>query len=436
MQSEWSSNRVKRHPYPSYRDSGVEWLGEIPAHWEVVRLKKIANVMFSSVDKHSFEDEESVFLCNYVDVYKNDIITSELGFMKATASKEEIKKFTLKRDDVLITKDSESWNDIAIAAYVPENLCNVVCGYHLALVRPKTKQIDGRFLFYSFHSRPINYQFEVEATGITRYGIDQYAIGSGLFVLPPLPEQRAIADFLDRETARIDALIARYQRLMELLEEKRASLISQAVTRGLDASVAMKDSGVEWLGEVPTHWNLVKLKHIAQLKSGESINSDDMHSEGYFPVYGGNGLRGYTNAYTHDGRFILIGRQGALCGNINYAEGKFWASEHAVVVTPVRPLITIWLGELLRAINLNQFSISAAQPGISVERINQLIIPFPPISEQKDIARLLDSETARIALIKEEIVSMIDKLKEYRTALISAAVTGKMDVRAGGSHAV
>jgi type I restriction enzyme, S subunit len=235
---------ITKHPsYPSTRDSGLPWLGQIPAHWEVKRLKQVANVMFSSVDKHSYEDEKPVHLCNYVDVYKNEHITSKLEFMKATASADEFNRFTLKKDDVIITKDSESWNDIAIPAYVPDDLENVICGYHLALVRPKS-EVDGKFLFRALQARPINYQFEVEATGITRYGIDQYAIGSTFFLLPPLPEQWAIAAFLDRQTAKIDALIAKKQHLLDLLAEKRLALISQAVAKGLNPAAKMKDSGV------------------------------------------------------------------------------------------------------------------------------------------------------------------------------------------------
>ena len=130
-----------------------------------------------------------------------------------------------------------------------------------------------------------------------------------------------------------------------------------------------KDSGVEWLGQVPAHWKTCAIKRIVRMQSGESITAESIEEAGDFPVFGGNGLRGYTSAFTHDGDFALIGRQGALCGNTNYASGRFWASEHAVVATPVEPVATRWLGEMLRAMNLNQYSVSAAQPGLSVELV-------------------------------------------------------------------
>ena len=155
-------------------------------------------------------------------------------------------------------------------------------------------------------------------------------------------------------------------------------------------------ASVNWPEKVPAHWDIKKLSHMALLKSGESITSEEIDALGPYPVYGGNGTRGYCDRYTHDGEFVLIGRQGALCGNINYAKGKFWASEHAVVVRPLQWFATRWMGELLRAMNLNQYSVSAAQPGLSVATVGALRIPVPPVDEQRAIADFLERETTRI----------------------------------------
>jgi type I restriction enzyme S subunit len=184
-----------------------------------------------------------------------------------------------------------------------------------------------------------------------------------------------------------------------------------------------KDSGVEWLGQVPEHWEIMALKHLASLRSGETITADSINESGEYPVFGGNGLRGYTSAFTHDGLYALIGRQGALCGNINYAEGKFWASEHAVVVSPKTQVVSKWFGELLRAMDLNQYSVSAAQPGLSVEIISNLRIPVPLCSEQTAIAAFLDQETAKIDELVTEQKKLMELLKEKRQAVISHAVT-------------
>lgn len=272
-------------PYPAYTDTDLPWLPKIPKHWEVKRLKQVADVTFSSVDKHSKEDEQPVLLCNYVDVYKNEHITRDLEFMQATASSDEIKRFTLREGDVMITKDSESWNDIAVPAYVSEDLDNVLCGYHLALLRPRLREMDGGFLFRALQARPMSYQFEVEATGITRYGIDQNAISSTFFPVPSLPEQRTIATYLDRQTAKIDALIAKKQRLLDLLAEQRAALISQAVTKGLNPAVEMNDSGVAWLGQVPSHWKVNLVKRHFDIDLGKMLDSSKQPENGFLKPY-------------------------------------------------------------------------------------------------------------------------------------------------------
>lgn len=189
----------------------------------------------------------------------------------------------------------------------------------------------------------------------------------------------------------------------------------------------MRPSGLAWAPEIPAHWTVKKLAFLASLKSGESITADDIGGDGPYPVYGGNGLRGYAERFTHEGDYTLIGRQGALCGNVNYAQGRFWASEHAVVVSPREPVAVHWLGETLRAMDLNQYSASAAQPGLAVETIAALKLPVPPLQEQQAIAGYLDRETAQIdALIaaKERLLALAS---EKRRALITRAVTRGLD---------
>lgn len=174
----------------------------------------------------------------------------------------------------------------------------------------------------------------------------------------------------------------------------------------------------------------MKLQHMVRMKSGSSITSLDMDDEGEYPVFGGNGNRGRYTSYTHDGSYVLIGRQGAECGNINYARGKFWASEHAVVASLDRELEYRWLGETLRAMNLNQYSQSAAQPGLSVEAIGRLKLPFPPVAEQKQIAAFLDWKTGQIDALIAKKQELQEKLKEKRLAVITLAVTKGLNLAA------
>ena len=182
-------------------------------------------------------------------------------------------------------------------------------------------------------------------------------------------------------------------------------------------------SGIEWLGELPAHWKIWKIGHLLRLKSGEAISAEQIDANGPYPVYGGNGIRGFFTEFNHVGNYILIGRQGALCGNIQYGHGKFWATEHALVVYPQKELHYKWLGETLRHMNLNQYSISAAQPGLSVSNITSLRIPVPPLDEQTQIAKFLDYETAKIDALIAKQQQLIALLQEKRQAVISHAVT-------------
>jgi type I restriction enzyme S subunit len=184
-----------------------------------------------------------------------------------------------------------------------------------------------------------------------------------------------------------------------------------------------RDSGVDWFDSLPTKWDVKRISYIAQLQSGDAIVSEQIEAEGSYAVYGGNGLRGYSSNFNLEGDYILIGRQGALCGNINYGSGKFWASEHAVVVYPLLDVDIKWLGETLRAMNLNQYNVSAAQPGLAVTNITCLKIPFPSRGEQEKIAAFLDHETAKIDALIEKQQRLIELLKEKRQAVISHAVT-------------
>ena len=184
----------------------------------------------------------------------------------------------------------------------------------------------------------------------------------------------------------------------------------------------MKNSSIEWLGDVPEHWEVRKLKYVANFKSGEMITSESITNSGKYQVFGGGGFRGYTSSFTNNGSFVLIGRQGALCGNIKYATGKFWASEHAVVTYPIIDVENVFLGEILRVCKLGNLSQTAAQPGIAIGQIRNVSIPFPPILEQVKIVQNIKKETARIDHVIATMEKEIQLVEEYKTALIAEAV--------------
>ena len=224
-------------PNVRLKPSGVDWLGDVPEHWEVRRLRTVVEMRVSNVDKHTKEDEFLIRLCNYVDVYKYDRITQAMPFMTATASWDEIERFRLERDDVLITKDSEAWDDIGVPALVVEPADDLISGYHLALLRPY-KEMIGAYLARTLQSKAVAYQFHVRANGVTRYGLTHAGIKSVLVPLPPLPEQRGIVKYLNKTTTEIDYAIARAHLQIELIEEYRTRLIADVVTGKLDVREA------------------------------------------------------------------------------------------------------------------------------------------------------------------------------------------------------
>ena len=396
--------------YPTYKDSEVDWLGEIPAHWELLKSKHLWKEKIS-LSKTGAETLLSVSQYIGVNNREND-----------------------SRSETLIGYKKVSENDLVINIMLAwlgglglSQLEGVVSPAYA--VYELLSEADPKFLHYLYRTNTYLDEFARRSKGVvpSRWRMYTDDFGQVLTLLPPLPEQTAIALFLDRKTAQIDNAIRIKERQIELLQERRQILIHRAVTRGLDPKVPLKDSGVDWIGEIPAHWEVKALKFIAHLQSGETISAESFIEEGY-PVFGGNGFRGYASTYTNDGEFALIGRQGALCGNINYASGRFYASEHAIVVYPLNSENTIWLGESIRVADFNRLSQSAAQPGIAVGVIKNVKFPYPPITEQHQISQSIKLIQSRIDNIITTKQQEIEKLKEYKGTLINSAVTGKIKV--------
>ncbi len=450
-------------PYSRYRDSGVEWLGEVPEHWAVRRLEHVAAYRTSNVDKKSEEGELPVRLCNYTDVYYGDRIRASGGeFMEATASPGEVARFGLRVGDVLITKDSEDWEDIAVPALVDETAEDFVCGYHLGIIR-SGPAMDAGFLYCAMQSGAVNRQLQTSASGVTRYGLPNAAVGDALLPLPPLDEQRAIAAYLDRETERIDALVAKKRLLIERLGEYRTALITRTVTRGLppeaaraaglDPSPRLKPSGVEWLGDVPEHWEVKDLRRLLAEPLKYGANEPAELDDPGFPRYvritdidDAGALRAETfrslppevaAPYLLEDGDVLLARSGATVGKSFLYQPEWGTCAYAgylirarvqrqtVDARFVRYFMTTsayweWLGSTY---------IQATIQNVSAERYASLTVPVPPLREQRAIIAFLDHQTARVTELVGRAEAAIERLQEYRTALITAAVTGKVDVR-------
>ena len=447
-------------PYPTYLSSGVDWLDKIPENWKVQRLKTTAKYWVSSVNKIPSEDELPVRLCNYTDVYYNEFIHSEMDFMETTATQDEIRKFGLLVGDVVITKDSEEWDDIAVPALVIETASDLVCGYHLAIIRSNSKKILGSFLFRALQSTAINYQFQIAATGVTRYGLPKSAIGEALIPLPPLQDQELIAKFLDHETSQLDALVAKKQELINKLKEKRTALISWTVTRGLPPKAAraaglnpnpfLKPSGIEWLGDIPIHWDVKRIKHLGLIRYGLGeppeyvddgipfIRATDIN-KGKIDLDLVKKIRREDIPWSRNPELkineILIVRSGAYTGDsaivTKEVAGCIAGYDMVLTVTSAEPHFLAWvfLSKYMLQSQIHVERLRAAQPHLNAEELSGFVVLVPPVYEQQSIAVFLNKETDVIdgMILKNE--NAIKLLQEYRNALITASVTGKIDVR-------
>jgi len=433
--------------YERYKDSGVEWMGEIPEGWEVKKLKYIADARPSNIDKKSKESEESVFLCNYVDVYNNEFISRNLSFMKATANEDQIQKFILKKGDVIATKDSETPDDIANPALVIEDFDNVVCGYHLTHIKPKT--INGRYLFRFFQTNYLNSYFEVSANGVTRYGLGVDKFNSALILNPSSEDQITIANYLDRKTAEIDELIAQKERLIELYEEEKTAIINQAVTKGIDPDVRLKDSGVDWLGEIPEGWKVTKLKYES-FKIGDGIHATPNYliGTGIYFINGVN-LSGGEIIITDNTMSVPLEEYekygiklqlGSILVSLNGTIGKLaifkgekvvLGKSAAYIELKNRILSRFLYYTMQTQYILNYFEDSYSGTTIknlSLYTLRNTPVPVPSTNEQKLIVEYIETETARIDAKIAKTQKIIELQKEYRTALISEVVTGKIKV--------
>ena len=439
--------------YPAYKDSGVKWMGEVPEHWEVDRLKYIAKASPSNVDKKSYEGDHAVLLCNYTDVYYNEEIVAGMSFMAATATTDQVEKFTLRAGDTIITKDSETADDIAISAYVPQNLPGVVCGYHLSLIRPR-EGADGRFIKRLFDSHFARATLGIAANGLTRYGLSQYPLDNFELPLPPAGEQTAIATFLDRETAKIDALVADYRTLIDLLQEKRQAVISHAVTKGLDPTVTLKDSGVECLGEVPEHWLVGNIRHFAWMRTGHTPSRSKPEywedceipwftladvwqlRDGHRKYFGETAAKISQLGLNNSAAELLPA--GTVCFSRTASVGFSGIMPKPMATSqdfwnwiPKSGLNSDYLLYLFRTMRpeFNRLTMGSTHKTIYQADAAGLHVCVPTQKEQANISAYLDRAISSIDALVDDAEDAITLLQERRTALISAAVTGKIDVR-------
>lgn len=436
----------------------LNWIETLPESWEARPLRTASDYALSNVDKITADNEVPVRLCNYSDVYHNEMITLGIDFMQATATNDEINRFRLEVGDVIITKDSESWNDIGVPALVKETAPDLLCGYHLALLRPRGTQLVGAFLLRCLQANPIRIQLELAANGVTRFGLPKSAIGDIVLPIPPLSQQRAIADYLDHETARLDRLVAEKECILRLLAERCRAIITRAVTRGLQPGKPKRDSGIPGLDRIPGHWRTVRLRFlIASIEQGWSPPSENREpgsdewgvlklnavNQGHFDDTAAKtlrpGLAPRTNLTVHAGDFLVTrSNTPLLVGDACFVEStrpRLMLSDLIYRLNLCHDLIdgrflayflTLSVGR--SQIEVDARGTSASMVKISQEHIKDWWIPVPPKAEQQAIVRHLAAETARIDSARAATDRTISLLKERRGAIVAATVAGQIEV--------
>lgn len=410
--------------YPEYKDSGIEWLGEIPSGWSTIPVGRL----YHRNKRTGFSEKE------LLSVYRDyGVIPKSSRDDNNNKPSEDLSPYQLVKPDDLVMNKMKAWQgSIAISEYE-----GIVSPAYF-VYEPERKMYEvalPRYVHYLLRNPMYITQYMSRSKGIrvNQWDLDPDEFQKIELLLPSKPEQSKIFEFLDYETAKIDTLIEKQQRLIELLTEKRQAVISHAVTKGLNPDVPMKDSGVEWLGEVPEHWDVSSLRWFIDIASGKGLSSEELNKEKSeshpIPAVGGNGVMGFTNKVNTKDKALAIGRVGALCGNVHLIDYNAWITDNALKISRWRGFSQEYLAKLLEAANLNELASKTAQPLITGEQVKSLIIVIPPLSEQKEIASFIDKMHVQFNLLTQKAQQAIQLMQERRTALISAAVTGKIDVR-------
>lgn len=404
--------------YESYKDSGVEWLGEVPSHWESFPLFVQAKI--SSITNHIDKELLSVYLDRGV------VRFSDVDEKRTNVTSLDLSKYQLVRKGNLVLNNQQAWRgSVGVSSYE-----GIVSPAYLIL--ELSNKFDPHYANYLFRNSSMVSHYLIASKGVGTIQRNLYwgNLRRTPIFIPPLSEQQKISQFLDDKTAKIDQAVDLAEKQIALLKEHKQILIQNAVNRGLNPDMPLKDSGVEWIGQVPEHWEVKKLKYLAKIKSGDSIINSNLSDEYLYEVFGGNGFMGYFYKYNVSGENIIIGRVGALCGNIRYINEEKWITDNALILNLINlsKILYSYVSYVLKCANLNTLSVSNAQPLITGTKIMNILIAIPPLSEQKQIIDYLDKQTAKIDQAIALKTAHIEKLKEYKSVLINDVVTGKVQV--------
>ena len=397
--------------YDKYKDSGIAWIREIPEHWEVKRMKSIYNFGKGlNITKADLVDKG-------IPVISYGQIHSKLN--TGTCIKDSLIKYVpeiffennntslVKKGDIIFADTSEDLEGCGNCIYIDRDML-LYAGYHTIIAKNISTYIN-KYFSYLFQTDCWRTQIRRTVNGVKLFSIPQRLLASTDIITPSTQEQQSIATYLDQKCSEIDELITLQEEMITKLQ-------------------SYKQSVIKWIGEIPEHWKVVKIKYLAKIKSGDSISSNELIQAGIYEVYGGNGLMGYCNKNNVNGFNIIIGRVGALCGNVRLISDSKFITDNALILNCFDNALYPYMYIMLKAANLNNLNTSNAQPLITGSKVLNVSLPIPPLSEQQSIANYLDQKCSEI----DELISIkqqkIEKLKDYKKSLIFECVTGKRKV--------
>lgn len=436
--------------YNSYKDSGAEWLGDIPEHWELILVKRFSKTLAGgtpSTDKLEYWGGDIPWLpsgkLQNCDIEKAEKFISKLG-LKKSATK------LIRPNTTLIALTGATCANIGYLKF------KATANQSVVAIENDESISSSRYVFYALINE--RQRILLNQTGGAQAGINENDVKNIEIVFPPLPEQTAIAQFLDDKTTKIDQAIAIKQQQIALLKERKQILIHKAVTRGLDDSVPLKDSGVEWIGEIPEHWEVKRLRYMFELGKGLTITKENLQEDGVYCINYGeihskygfevdteihplkcvveDYIDSHSNALINKGDFVFADTSEDIEGSGNFtylkSNNKIFAGYHTVIARPIGEINSRFFAYVFESESFrNQIRIEVK--GVKVYSITQSILKrpfvwFPFIKEQNEIVDLLDFETQKIDTAIELKQQEIEKLKEYKGSLINSVVTGKVKV--------
>ena len=396
------------------KDSGIPWIGEIPEGWKVCKTKDV----FVRKNEKAHQANPIVLSLARAGVKVRDITKNEGQLAESYYDYNPVEPFDLLLNPM----------DLYSGANCSISLVRGVISPAYVNLKAKANACP-RFYDYYYKTQYWSMAFFAHGKGISfdnRWTLGMDTLFRYNVPLPPLAEQQRIAEFLDRKCAEVDEMIALQEQIIEELKAYKQSVITEAVTKGLNPAAPMRDSGIDWIGLIPENWEVARLKFYASIDSGDAISNEQIDIDGEYPVFGGGEIMGYYSQYNTDEDKLIIGRVGARCGCVTMPKQKCWASDNALVLRSCLSLKYTY--HLLQAINLNRLNTSNAQPLITATKVKNVFIPLTPPTEQQAIADYLDEKCADIDSLIQTKLSKIDSLKEYKKSIIYEYVTGKREV--------